>query len=216
MKTIQFLFMTVLLQACKVTIDGETATVTDPVPVETTPKTDTDAKAEDPKPDDGEAKSVTAAPADPAPAPVVTTPGSFCVVHELRSGYAVPIPLQGALYAALVHDGVLGREADPKCYLAKAVVKDGRRHVPCGVTLVGTPFGAGPFYNHMWSHVDRIWIKGAFEREQELASLTANEMSVTVETVAAGSAFSADATLIGQELVDVSLDSAVNFSGYCQ
>lgn len=203
-----------LLAACDVKVDGNTITPVQPTPAKTAePEAEAKAKAEASA---AKAKDEQATTGGDTSAPVVTAPPAFCIPHDLRDGYATPIPTTGALYAALIHEGITGRLADPKCYLDRTVTQGGRLHIACAVTLVGTAFGSGPLYGHMWASPDRPWIKDAFLREAFLQNVTSSELDAVVSTASGSSVFAADATLAGQTLVELSISTDVTFNGYCQ
>lgn len=204
----KFLAILVLLQACDVKVDGNTLT---PIPPDAKAQPEDPAKAKA----EASAEKAKAAPIDEL-APIAAAIPTFCIPHELRDDYHTPIPTNGALYAALVHDGYTDRLADPKCYLDKTVASGGRLFIPCAVTLVGTAFGSGPLYGRMWAASDRVWVTDAFGDVRSHQTLTADELVVTNGTVDGASPFHADATLAGQALVTLSVDTAVTFNGYCQ
>ncbi len=141
-------------------------------------------------------------------------PASFCVSEELRDVYATPIPhAASALYVALVHEGISGRKANPMCLADRAVVhSDGKTYIPCAVNAA-----EGYLYGRIWQDADRVWVKGALEREADLQNLKADgSVSVELETIGGASKFHVFPTLQGKFAAVLVLKAGITFAGYCQ
>lgn len=157
--------------------------------------------------------------AAPAPASVggvqavVTIPTapatSFCVPHDLRDAYSTPIPVGGALNAALTLDPAhASHTADPVCLAQDAIVSGGRTYIPCAVNN-----GTGLLDGQIWQSVDRVWVTGALNREISLQSV---DVTVSTQVMSTGTMFFANSDLKNYISVVISIGPGLTFGGFCQ